>query len=771
MILRSQPDPQLTPGRRSQRSRQVTKLGQRRGAMITEEPANGANCRPARTLNASGVRVRSCIGALLIAAGIAWASGGFGHVFVNQLIDSSNFNYDYAYAPSIVDDGGVLYMFYCSSPTVCDPKAPACNTGANLDAIRYSTSPDGRRWSTPKVALRVSDTNAEGSTCDPSVVKNPHDGYWYLFYSGGEANVGTEIFVARAASIDGPYSKYTASVSQPWQPEATAVAPKPIIKPRVPRVNIPDGSSLYGAGQQTVVYKDDQFWMWYSDDTQSTPLGFRDVMFTKSADPTQWPTAVVGQGITTWNDPYGHESFDVKFDRTSGRFVMVGIPFKIKANSFLSAQYSSNGLDWSQPTVLCDASCFPDYGGNVGVSADAQAHLTGERSLAVYGAPYDLDCPASLHAPECWGGPGGAHWDLYGSALSPAGSVWNEIPWGWNGSAPAPASSQFLKGDFDGDGKTERAYVTADNRWYVTYSSTGQLGSSAPQWGITAGWQWQGIPLGSRYLVADYDGDGKADRALVTPVSDGNKWYVIYSSTGSHGSSAGTWGIPWGWPWQGVPAGSRFLVADYDGDGKADRALVTPVSDGNKWYVIYSSTGSHGSSAGTWGIPWGWPWQGVPAGSRFLVADYDGDGKADRALVTPVSDGNKWYVIYSSTGSLGSGAASWGIPWGWSWQGVPVGSTFLVADYDGDGKADRALVTPVSDGNRWYVIYSSTGGHGSGAASWGIPWGWPWQGVPVGSTYLVADYDGDHKVDRALATPSSDLSKWYVLPSTGFHIY
>jgi beta-xylosidase len=93
----------------------------------------------------------------------------------NKIIDSAKQNFTYAYAPSIIYAEGLWYAYYCS-------------TGAgqeDWDNIRYSTSSDGVRWSSPAKILRASDAVNERATCDPSVVLyDAGDGaYYYLFYT------------------------------------------------------------------------------------------------------------------------------------------------------------------------------------------------------------------------------------------------------------------------------------------------------------------------------------------------------------------------------------------------------------------------------------------------------------------------------------------------------------------------------------------------------------------------------------------------------------
>ena len=299
-----------------------------------------------------------------------------------QLVDSDANGIWYAYAPSIVLKDGIYHVFFCSVGAL-----------GSWDYVRYVNSADGKTRSSPSVMLRA--TAADGfdmAACDPSVID--YQGFYYMYYSSAYTTAPnlyqTVIQVAKSPNIDGPYLTYTQRGT--W--EDTPNDPKMIIQPLVTRSQDPTG---YGAGQQTVLVRNGELMMWYTDDSLDPNAGLRTYLL-HSTDPVTWNPSLQAQ-ITV---PDAH-SIDIKYDPAKNRYVMTRIINPHRANAYLTRAFSSDGKFWGPFETLIDVSAFPDYANNVGAAGDETGLTVPGPTLVGFGAPWDL------RKDDIWG-----QWDLYG---------------------------------------------------------------------------------------------------------------------------------------------------------------------------------------------------------------------------------------------------------------------------------------------------------------------------------------------------------------------
>ena len=315
-----------------------------------------------------------------------------------------------------------------------------------------------------------------------------------------------------------------------------------------------------------------------------------------------------------------------------------------------------------------------------------------------------------------------------------------------DGSSPVPA-------DFDGDSRTDPALYRFDPDTGSGVFEILESASGSPRTLRIDGLGERDVPV-----PGDFDGDGRADPAVVRPEAilgggstpNASVWVILRSSDGSRVE------IPFG------AAGilDRPAPADYDGDGVTDLATFRASSDlvpGAAQWFIRPSSGAPGFSVAF----------GAAGGSDLPApADYDGDGRADLATFRPVPlppDGPvgaaQWFLLPSGANDpqyrsrLGGVRIPFGAPANAD-QPVP-------ADYDGDGRADLAAFRSESDlapgSASWFVL------PGRGAFP-RFSGGFSAELGRSGSIASAGDFDGDARPDFAAFDPG--LGSWTVAPST-----
>lgn len=330
--------------------------------------------------------------------------------------------------------------------------------------------------------------------------------------------------------------------------------------------------------------------------------------------------------------------------------------------------------------------------------------------------------------------------------------------------------------DIDGDGLDDYIWISKDG--IVTAYRNGGQGSGGPSSGT---WIW--IPMGviarnigggvrDTIIFGDIDGDGRAD------------YHVVNNATGALTSFLNmgpginpTW-QPLGQIASGLGGGGEVMLADLNGDGRADYIWSNPATG-----VVTAYINTRGLASGL-GPVW------IPAnlgltflGAKFnqiAFADFNNDGKADYftqaefALQLSISqssglayvtgdgtrfadlngDGRDDYIwmdingkitLYLNGGLDSNGKQIW-LPQGVIASGVgSPRSEIHFADLDGDGLADYLVVDPTSGA----VTLWKNGGIAANQAN-----GWLWlpqgqiaSGIGAGAGVRFADIDGDGRDD------------------------
>lgn len=296
----------------------------------------------------------------------------------------------YEYGPSIIQENGVYYNFYC---------APAASSTGSWDSIRLVTSRDGQNWGDQKVVLQGSplDKWSANSTCDPSIVK--FRGVYFLYHTcinvanPPDGYTNNRICVALSDSVTGPFRS---------------------LPPVIQNLKCDkDYQKIYCIGQPSAIVDParDLVVVYYSS------IG-------APGDPTEGPNGgrILAQASSDGIHftPYGGEIYrqhdtDVKFDRSTQTYVMVQGDV---GSTRLSYSLSQDGQNWlpfdnSSRTVQTNPSlpspCQPPCSNNnPGLASFPDGSFHGA-TFTQYGSSYP--------APDPWGA-----WHLYRSelTLSPA---------------------------------------------------------------------------------------------------------------------------------------------------------------------------------------------------------------------------------------------------------------------------------------------------------------------------------------------------------------
>lgn len=252
--------------------------------------------------------------------------------------------------------------------------------------------------------------------------------------------------------------------------------------------------------------------------------------------------------------------------------------------------------------------------------------------------------------------------------------------------------------DVDGDGTKEILTVFGDMAYVFRHDGT--LLPGWPQQMVSPGHPtWQVLAHNSA-VAADLDGDGQLEIIAAA------EWEFDPNSNDAEAGAVYVWhadGTPMaGWP-QYLHTGTypvnrptEFAVADVDGDGHPD--LIGVIGDS---VVVVDR---NGQALPGWPQYWGYYgcYSGCPE-SGLAVADLDGDGKSEIAMVPGMYAAQQQLFLYSASGQLMKGfPRPLGEPYGYG--GSAVAGVFeqfdmyyinapVIADLDGDGKLEIAAMT------------------------------------------------------------------------------
>jgi len=179
------------------------------------------------------------------------------------------------------------------------------------------------------------------------------------------------------------------------------------------------------------------------------------------------------------------------------------------------------------------------------------------------------------------------------------------------------------------------------------------------------------------FLVGDWNGDGSDKIGVVRPQADGTNIFSLDTNGNGafdSGDQVFTFGL----------SSDTVLVGDWNGDGRAKIGVVRINADGSAT-VSLDSNGDGAFDAGDKVFNFG------QAGDKFLVGDWDADGKSKVGLVRNDGRGGA-IVILDSYGNGAGDPNNARFPFGY------YNDTFVVGDWNGDGRSKVGVVRPTGSG-------------------------------------------------------------------------
>ncbi|MBZ5711572.1 trypsin-like serine protease [Nannocystis pusilla] len=282
-------------------------------------------------------------------------------------------------------------------------------------------------------------------------------------------------------------------------------------------------------------------------------------------------------------------------------------------------------------------------------------------------------------------------------------------------------------GDVNGDGRDDIVTFTHGDSGagpldvYVALSNGTSFGAGQ----LWADW-W--AHRGHVPMVGDFNGDGRDDIWAFTEV----EVYVALSrgydfNGGVHVSPHGS-----------ADSDDIGRVADVNGDGRDDAVLFAADGTGDVHVMLSTGTG--------FGPRTKWHEYFAPEGETPMLADVNGDSRADIITFTQGMNGALAIVALSNGSSFGAAAV-------WHDWFAPAGEVPAVGRFNNDARAD--IATFVRNGNVY--VGTSNGVNSFASALWTSSFG-DWN-----DTLMVGDVNGDNRDDLIAFTQDQNADVWVAL--------
>jgi hypothetical protein len=282
------------------------------------------------------------------------------------------------------------------------------------------------------------------------------------------------------------------------------------------------------------------------------------------------------------------------------------------------------------------------------------------------------------------------------------GARWWEAGSGWEATR-----SQWVAGDFNGDGKSDVAclynYGGSTCTLWVFLSTGSSFANGVRWWNAASGWE----AARSKIVAGDFNADGKSDIAIAYDYGSTHTSLFTFLSSGSSFSSTRWWDAASGWE---APR-SKWVAGDFNGDGKCDVAALYNYGNSDTALFMFGSNGSSFTGVQWWRSGAGnWDW----TRSTPVSGNFNGDTRADVAIAYDYGSGHTALFTLLSSGAAFSGVRWWDAPSGWE---APR-TQWVAGDFNGDGKCDISALYNYGNSDSAFFIFPSTGSSFPGGTQW-----------------------------------------------------
>ncbi|MDC0675186.1 trypsin-like serine protease [Nannocystis radixulma] len=283
-------------------------------------------------------------------------------------------------------------------------------------------------------------------------------------------------------------------------------------------------------------------------------------------------------------------------------------------------------------------------------------------------------------------------------------------------------------GDVNGDGRDDIVTFTHGDSGagpldvYVALSNGTSFGAAQ----LWADW-W--AHRGHAPMVGDFNGDGRDDIWAFTEAD------VYVALSRGYDFNGGVYVSPYG----SADSDDIGRVADVNGDGRDDAVLFAADGTGDVHVMLSTGTG--------FGPKTKWHEYFAPEGETPMLADVNGDYRADIVTFTQSMNGAQAIV------ALSNGSSSFGAATVWNSWFAPAGEVPAVGSFNNDARAD--IATFVRNGNVY--VGTSNGVNNFASALWTSSFG-DWN-----DTLTVGDVNGDYRDDLIAFTQDQNADVWVAL--------